>query len=490
MISREQQVVSNRRNDNYSSLPIVIGYCTPIAYCLRGAAVAIGFLMIVGAGFQLVVMSLRIITAIVFQKYSFNLTWWEDYFSLWLIGFMILFLWLGIRISSFFISARLEIDNEGFRLPWFMRSTVQFKNYQRWSEIISCDIDLTGVRPHLSLGTLGGNIIKLDPKNFSSRADLEKFCVSLRSRCHALKHDKSIFQMLDSQETNSVPRAVSYTKLWLDGAEQRVGASLSEPIQIGNRFYDNRLRVLEILSCRGLISTYLCLFDEKRLVVVREHIHSSDSESSQKAENMLQREGKILLTLEHPRIARVLDVFVQEGKSYLVIEYFEGVALSEFVRERGPLLEQDVLEKLIQLLDILEYLHSHEPPVIHRDVSPDNLVVDKNGEVSLIDFGTANLFTSGCTGTIVGKTAYMPPEQFRGKYCVQSDIYAFGCVAFFMLTGTTPVALTQSNPKLVSPRISNELNEVVLRCTEQDFARRYVDAIELKKRLLEIKGDG
>jgi serine/threonine-protein kinase len=123
------------------------------------------------------------------------------------------------------------------------------------------------------------------------------------------------------------------------------------------------------------------------------------------------------------------------------------------------------------MAEILNYLHTQDPPIIHRDLTPDNVVRREDNDVVLIDFGAANEFVGTATGTLVGKQAYISPEQLRGKATTSSDIYALGGTVHFLLTGKDPEALSASHPK--------ELNAVVSFCTEMETSDRPSSAHEL-----------
>ncbi len=93
------------------------------------------------------------------------------------------------------------------------------------------------------------------------------------------------------------------------------------------------------------------------------------------------------------------------------------------------------------------YLHNQKVPILHRDLTPDNLLLDESDALKLIDFGAAHQFVEGVTGTLIGKQCYIAPEQLRGSASVRSDIYSFGCTLYFLLTGNDPVALAPSDFK-------------------------------------------
>ncbi|MBK9280784.1 MAG: protein kinase [Candidatus Obscuribacter sp.] len=130
---------------------------------------------------------------------------------------------------------------------------------------------------------------------------------------------------------------------------------------------------------------------------------------------MFEREAHLLLKLKHPHIARVLDRFVEEGRDYLVLEYIPGLTLRQLVQTRGKQKEKNVLNYCSKLLEILAYLHEQNPPLIHRDLTPDNIILRKDGSLCVVDFGAANELVGQPPGTMIGKQCYIAPEQLRGK---------------------------------------------------------------------------
>ncbi len=149
-----------------------------------------------------------------------------------------------------------------------------------------------------------------------------------------------------------------------------------------------------------------------------------------------------LLKISHPNIVKVLDYFIEQDRNYLMLEYVNGQDLRQLVKQNGPQKESTVINWALQMVSILKYLHEQDPPLIHRDFTPDNIVLCDDGSIVVIDFGAANEFIGNATGTFVGKHAFIAPEQFRGKAVVQSDIYALGCTLYFLLTGQEPEALS------------------------------------------------
>jgi serine/threonine-protein kinase len=184
--------------------------------------------------------------------------------------------------------------------------------------------------------------------------------------------------------------------------------------------------------------------------------------------------------LQHPQVVKLFDFFVEDHRGYLVLERITGRSLSQLVAREGPRPEVDVVELARQMCNILEYLHGLTPPLVHRDFTPDNLIFDDDEILKLIDFNVACAQNYTTTATVVGKRAYLPPEQFRGKPCTQSDIYAFGGTLYYLLTGEEPEPITTSHPILSRRDVSEELDHLVARATNPDLKLRYFDVTAIR----------
>lgn len=224
------------------------------------------------------------------------------------------------------------------------------------------------------------------------------------------------------------------------------------------------------------------------MVVIKEAVvpANADEHTHKKAAELFEREARFLIKLDHPHIAKVFDHFTENNRSYMVLEYIRGLDLRQLVKQNGPQPEPLVLRWAKQIAEILTYLHSQDPPIIHRDLTPDNLVRREDDTITLIDFGAANEFVGNATGTMVGKQAYIAPEQLRGKANLSSDIYALGGTMYFLLTGKDPEALMSSHPKSVAPEISDELDKIIASCTELEAADRPQSAESLAQTIGEI----
>jgi hypothetical protein len=161
-----------------------------------------------------------------------------------------------------------------------------------------------------------------------------------------------------------------------------------------------------------------------------------------KEAELAEREAMVLQSLSHPKLPRYIDHFEHEGALYLVMEKIEGESLAS-LRRRGVVFgETDVVRLLSDASDVLDYLHSRVPPVIHRDLKPGNVLRRPDGSFAFVDFGSVRdkLRPEGGS-TVVGTFGYMAPEQFQGRAFPASDTYGIGATALCMLTGQEPEAL-------------------------------------------------
>jgi tRNA A-37 threonylcarbamoyl transferase component Bud32 len=154
---------------------------------------------------------------------------------------------------------------------------------------------------------------------------------------------------------------------------------------------------------------------------------------------LAEREARVLQSLSHPRLPRYVDHFEQDGSLYLVMEKIEGESLAAIQKRGAVLPETDVIRLLHDASDVLDYLHGREPPVIHRDLKPGNVIRRPDGTFAFVDFGAVRdkLRPEGGS-TIVGTFGFMSPEQFQGRALPASDVYAIGATALSMLTGRQP----------------------------------------------------
>ncbi len=231
---------------------------------------------------------------------------------------------------------------------------------------------------------------------------------------------------------------------------------------------------------------------------IRPDPYATPAQLSQ-GQTQFRREAMILARLDHPNLPKVYDFFVEDGRSYLVMDYVDGPDLRQLVDQaRGReefLREVDVLDWLSQLLDALEYLHDQSPPVIHRDVKPANIKLTPQGRIKLVDFGLVKPLDPEDPRTItvvrgVGSLPYTPLEQYGGSdhTLPRSDIYAVGATLYHLLTGRIPVTAQQrflepqslTPPRTLNPAISPTMEKAILSAMSMHPDQRPSNVAEMR----------
>ncbi|MBK7749816.1 MAG: serine/threonine protein kinase [Candidatus Obscuribacter sp.] len=266
----------------------------------------------------------------------------------------------------------------------------------------------------------------------------------------------------------------SYTALWNDELSRRFSQAAFIVLPPNTKLQNGRYEIVSQLCFGGFSAVYNGIDSRGQQVVVKE-LSLAHLENEKTRESLLQhieREAALLSKLNHSRICHLLDTFVERDRQYLVLEKIPGKTLRQIVSESGPLSEKAVLALSLQMVEILDYLHGQSPPMVHRDFTPDNLIVRDGNYLILIDFNAATEFMSGATGTIIGKHHYMPPEQIKGKAQPSSDYYSMAGTLSFLLTGKEPRPLAQVELKAAGVQISSKFSDLLTAMTKMDMVSR------------------
>ena len=270
----------------------------------------------------------------------------------------------------------------------------------------------------------------------------------------------------------------------------------------GSLFAD-RYRLERKLGSGGMADVWLAEDQELGRRVAVKILHERYANDEQFVERF-RREATHAAGLSHPNIVSIYDRGVVEGSYYIVMEYIEGRTLKELIVTRGPCPVPVAISYTRQILAALRYAHKNG--IIHRDIKPHNVIVDREGRVKVADFGIARAGASEMTevGSIVGTAQYLSPEQARGAPVDESsDLYSTGIVLYELLTGTVPftgetpveiamkhLSQTPDAPSTRRPDIPHDLDLVVLRALAKEPADRYRTAAELDRDLeLVARGD-
>ena len=204
-----------------------------------------------------------------------------------------------------------------------------------------------------------------------------------------------------------------------------------------------------------------------------------------------KREALALVGLSHEGIPRMHEFFEDQGRYFLVQDLAEGEDLSSIVAMRGPMSEAKTVSILNQLLDVLDYLHGHDPPIVHRDVKPANIILADDNRVQLVDFGAVRDAEPGAaTVSAIYTPGYAPLQQLMGKVSPSVDLFAAGATAAFLLTGTPPTEFYDIANDAMSVRgktgASDHLEGVIEELTNGGSG--YASATEAKRALAETDG--
>jgi len=255
----------------------------------------------------------------------------------------------------------------------------------------------------------------------------------------------------------------------------------------------HQYQVLRTLGQGGMGTTYLawdkggCRNGRPSLLVLKEM--NADMAQVAKAQELFEREARTLKSLSHSGIPKYYNFFVEGGKKYLAMELIHGQDLEQRVLVSGPVAPPQAVEWMIQTCEILDYIHSCNPPLIHRDIKPANLMVrHRDNQVVVLDFGAVKEIGTA-PGTRIGAEGYSSPEQDRGSPVTQSDLYAIGPTLIFLLTGVMPLKFYKKRGSgygfdvSTIPTITPQLREVIERVCEPKVRDRYQTAKELSKAL-------
>jgi serine/threonine protein kinase len=247
---------------------------------------------------------------------------------------------------------------------------------------------------------------------------------------------------------------------------------------------ENRYKIIKLIKAGGMGAVYKAMdMKLETLCAIKELLpFYGSSEEKEEARKWFKREAEILARLNHPGIPGISDYFISNNRYYLAMDFIDGDTLrKKLIKEGKPgLPEKNVIEWAKEILDVLNYLHRQNPPVIYRDIKPSNIIINKNGRIKLIDFGIARiLYVTDEKMTKIGTEGYCPLEQYHGKPEIRSDIYALGATMHHLLTGIDPVPFKFKSLREINPSISTELEYVVMKALEEPPEKRFSNAEDM-----------
>lgn len=256
---------------------------------------------------------------------------------------------------------------------------------------------------------------------------------------------------------------------------------------------NERYEIIKNIGEGGMANVYLAkdtILD--RNVAVK--VLRGDLSSDDKFIRRFEREALSVSNLSHPNIVEVYDVGIEDGSHYIVMEYIDGKTLKQLLKKRESLTLTEVIDIMTQLTDGIS--HAHESYIIHRDIKPQNIMIEDDGRIKITDFGIAmalNATQLTQTNSVMGSVHYLPPEQASGKSAtVKSDIYSMGILMYELLTGNVPfkgdnaveIALKHMKDKIPSvrkqdPSIPQSVENIIMKACAKNPRNRYDTAKEM-----------
>lgn len=255
-------------------------------------------------------------------------------------------------------------------------------------------------------------------------------------------------------------------------------------LEIGT-LVDGKYKILSEIGHGGMSVVYMAINEKANKTWAVKEVRKDGVLDFEAVKQGLIVETDMLKRLKHPNLPSIVDVIEDEETFLIVMDYIEGNSLSKALDEYGAQTQEHVIAWAKQLCDVLGYLHSREPAIIYRDMKPANIMLKPDGNLTLIDFGTArefkekNLADTTCLGTV----GYAAPEQFggMGQTDARTDIYCLGATLYHLVTGCNPSEPPYEIKPIreINPNLSGGLEKIIQKCTQRNPADRYQSAAEL-----------
>lgn len=256
-------------------------------------------------------------------------------------------------------------------------------------------------------------------------------------------------------------------------------------LEIGS-LVDGKYKILSEIGHGGMSVVYMAINEKANKTWAVKEVRKDGKMDFNTVRQGLVAEIETLKKLKHPNLPSIVDVIEDEDSFIIVMDYIEGRSLDKIIEENGAQPETFVVEWAKQLCDVLGYLHSRTPPIIYRDMKPANVMLKPDGNIMVIDFGTAknNEIDLGET-TGIGTIGYAAPEQYigsgLGRTDARTDIYCLGITMYHLLTNIDPCKnlISDKSIRAVNPALSHGLDAIIQKCTQYQPSDRYQSCAEL-----------
>lgn len=243
---------------------------------------------------------------------------------------------------------------------------------------------------------------------------------------------------------------------------------------------DNRYEIIKVLGKGGMSTVYLA--KDKRL---NKNWAVKEVKESFRDQVDLSAEPNILKNLNHSGIPKIIDIFNENDNLYIVEDFIEGNNLEQYIKMNTDISITSILSITSKICEILEYLHGLEPPIIYRDLKPQNIIISNEQQVTLVDFGISKIYkVNGNMDTVaLGTKGYAAPEQYGANQSnIRSDIYGLGAVIFFLINKRSPNTINEPlKDDSYSMEIGKEIKDIIKKCMQIEPGDRFESINTLKK---------
>jgi tRNA A-37 threonylcarbamoyl transferase component Bud32 len=378
---------------------------------------------------------------------------------------------------------------------WMPKTSSLYKALNRFARLTDAFADKLQPATYLVLSDKGRsdkNMPKQLAINLWELNDEEKVSLYL-SICNLAPHavlDQSVRANLLGTQTFQT-RYDHLLAQALDQAEFKPDVEKAGQLPAGATLNKGRLRVKNCLMHDLRANVYSGEDASGKRCIIKEFVlvksNFASAEMVQSAADW-QNELAILSEINHPKIPQLQQAFIEDNRAYLVIERMDGKTLRQIVKEQGRLDQSVVVGLAIEMCRHLSFLHSLPTPVVHRDFSPDCLLLGQDNVLRLVDFGLAS-FLGTRDSEFRGRKAYTAPELFHGDLKIQNDFYSMGATLYFLLTGIDPNPISELHPSEAGVDIVSSLDAFIAKATSIDASTRHEDATWMELELRHILGE-
>ena len=259
-----------------------------------------------------------------------------------------------------------------------------------------------------------------------------------------------------------------------------------ETLEIGQTVLRGRYKILNLIANKGMSAVYLVEDSSLKKKWCLKEIKKSNAGKGNVEYEALLQEADIMKNLDHVGIPRITTIEEEGDSLFIIMDYVDGMSMKSWLVQKGKINQDVTLLWMRQITQTMMYLHNRKNPIFYRDMKPDNVMIQTDGNLKLLDFGIS-MVLKGKDDVIekaLGTKGYAAPEQSkRGLKCdLRSDIYAMGKTMYYMLTGINPSQVDKDKLKRVrevDPTIDEEVQDIVEKCCQENPNKRYQTCEEL-----------